>query len=85
MVGVIIATAFSALTFERVATWAARRNNGIYKPESRLFIIPSSIASGIGLYGFGLRINAGQGPIVTGMFRGFAIGGLLVNMHTGFA
>lgn len=31
VVGVIIAAAFSALTFDRVATWAARRNNGIYE------------------------------------------------------
>ena len=56
------------------------------QPESRLFfVIPSIIASGIGLYGFGLGIDAGQGPIVTGMFYGFAIGGLLINMNTGFA
>ena len=39
VVGVIIAAAFSALTFDRVATWAARRNSGIYEvfPSSRIF------------------------------------------------
>ena len=37
------------------------------------------------MYGFGLGIDAGQGPIVTGLFYGFAIGGLLINMNTGFA
>jgi hypothetical protein len=29
--GVILAAIFSALTFDPVATWAARRNNGIYE------------------------------------------------------
>jgi len=31
VVGVIRAAAFSALSFDRVATWAARRNSGIYE------------------------------------------------------
>jgi hypothetical protein len=41
--------------------------------------------TGIGLYGFGLGIDAGQGYIVSAMFYGFAIGALLINMNTGFA
>ena len=31
VVGIIIASAFCALTFDRTVTWAARRNNGIYE------------------------------------------------------
>jgi MFS family permease len=36
VVGVILAAIFSALTFDPVATWAARRNNGIYEVFSCL-------------------------------------------------
>jgi magnesium-transporting ATPase (P-type) len=39
----------------------------------------------MGLYGFGMGIDAGQGFIVTATFWGIAIGGLLINMNTGFA
>jgi MFS family permease len=86
VVGVILGAAFSALSFDRVARYCARINNGIYEPEFRLFFaIPAIIFSGLGLYGFGIGISAGQGPIVSGMFYGFAIGGLLINMNTGFS
>src|SRR5271170_640904 len=39
VVGVILGAAFSALTFDRVATWAARRNHGIYEVLPHLNLI----------------------------------------------
>jgi hypothetical protein len=47
--------------------------------------IPAIITSGMGLYGLGMGIDGGQGFIVTPTFWGIAIGGLLINMNTGFA
>jgi MFS family permease len=45
VVGVIIAAAFCALTFDRVATWAARRNNGIYEVYSSVCKTNNSLNS----------------------------------------
>jgi len=39
VVGVILAAAFCALTFDPLATWLARKNNGIYEVLSSLFIV----------------------------------------------
>jgi hypothetical protein len=43
VVGIIISSAFYALTFDRTVTWAARRNNGIYEVLSYL-VLQTNIA-----------------------------------------
>jgi hypothetical protein len=46
---------------------------------------PTIIVTGIGVYGFGMGIEAGQGPIVAAVFFGFAIASVVLTINTGFA
>jgi hypothetical protein len=47
--------------------------------------IPTIVITGIGLYGFGMGITAGQGPIVAAVFFGFAIASVVLCIDTGFS
>jgi len=46
---------------------------------------PTIIITGIGVYGFGMGIQAGQGPIVAAVFFGFAIASVVLTINTGFS
>lgn len=45
---------------------------------------PTIIVTGIGVYGFGMGIEAGQGPIASAIFFGFAIASVVLTINTGF-
>jgi len=42
------------------------------------------IVTGIGVYGFGMGIEAGAIPVVAGVFFGFAIASVVLTIDTGF-
>ncbi|KXT13110.1 hypothetical protein AC579_2157 [Pseudocercospora musae] len=54
-IGSIVGLAISALMSDSFMIWLTKRNNGIYEPEFRMFlVIPMMILGCAGLYGFGI-------------------------------
>jgi hypothetical protein len=46
--------------------------------------IPTIIVTGIGVYGFGMGIEASASPVVAGVFFGFPIASVVLTIDTGF-
>ena len=73
----------SGLMADTSAMMLTRRNNGIYEPEFRLFlVIPMLITAGVGLYGFGITAD----KLITGAYHfsvpltffGFEVAGMVI-------
>jgi MFS family permease len=66
--GGVLGALSAGLISDRLCRWLVKKNNGIYEPEFRLFmLIPSSILTAIGLMGFGWSTQVKDfwvGPII---------------------
>ncbi|THW13492.1 hypothetical protein D6C84_06595 [Aureobasidium pullulans] len=64
-IGASIASVYAALLSDRSILWLAKRNNGIYEPEFRLYtaIFPA-IASAVGVFVYGLSTAHGMHWII---------------------
>jgi len=80
-VGGFLATVFIILVNDSSAKWLSRRNNGIYEPEFRLWlIIPMLIVDIIGFFGFGNATGDGKSPVVASTFDGFVTAAFVISL-----
>jgi MFS family permease len=76
VIGAIIGAIFCGLLSDRLAEYCARRNNGIYEPEFRLFLVVGmAFFMGLGFFLFGNLIEAAKPPVVAAVTWGLALVG----------
>jgi MFS family permease len=72
--GALIGAAICGMLSDRVAEICARKNNGIYEPEFRLFLVVGiAFFMGLGFFLFGILIEAGKSPVVAAVAWGISL------------
>jgi len=82
-IGGILGTAVAGKISDVLVRFMSRRNGGIYEPEFRLvMVIPTALASVIGLMGYGWAAEAGDAWIVPTVFFGIVSFGCALGSTT---
>lgn len=74
--GALIGAVMCGLLSDRIAEICARKNNGIYEPEFRLFLVVGmAFFMSLGFFFFGNLIEAGKSPAVAAVTWGLSLVG----------
>ncbi|KPI38427.1 putative MFS-type transporter [Cyphellophora attinorum] len=82
-IGGLIGSLVCGFFGDHVIKYLTRRNKGIYEPEFRLvFMLPSGIACGLGMFLFGYTLSIGASAYLCAFLQGVMMVGVLIGIFS---
>ncbi|KIW13192.1 hypothetical protein PV08_08379 [Exophiala spinifera] len=82
-VGGLLGSLVTGFWGDHVIKYLTRRNKGVYEPEFRLvFMIPTGIACGVGMFLFGYTMEVGSPAELCAFFQGVMMFGVLIGIFS---